>query len=507
MTMDFLYRFINSLDQGEIRYCREQLKRDNRPMAKGRLTLFEALASMYPYSPEKEKNAVVGTPMAKHFAVNKNRLYEELLRLVKECHRLRKAANDPRERLDEGRLLLELGLFEDAREVVLKGIEKAVALEELLMEVSLRDLLREILKNLPRNEHRQLITDNEYRLEMASRKLTRLIAYTQINDRMFDYHRKFRISDSKNVSEGIQELMERPEMQSINQADSLPSQIRFLYATSLHQLSEKKFTEALDTKKSIVRLWESNPARMQMQLQHYRGAIANLLGVMAMMGEVSEAPDYLQKMESMKPLGRRDEIAQFSDVELQYSLYYMNIGALDDALKREPIIEKGLSRYGKQLPASRMLTFLYNLGITHLICDNPRKALVYFDRIRQLGILDSRQDIQGIARLLRLLLLAEKDSGTFGHFLRNSQKFFKEKDRQYQLEELVYRWLPEHHKLVDKDVRQQSFQVLATELAPLVKLRILGAEEMLLWATAKSRNVPVRKVFEEKLKATASAEN
>lgn len=500
MTADFLFRFINSLDEGEQRYCRQALKNDLSSASGERLRMFEVLLELKQFDQAKFQSEMDGSRVFNNLSVEKNRLYEKLIYHVKTLHWERSSSSDPRKRLEEGRVLLELGLFEEAKEKVLKGLQHAIATEELLSEVSLRELLREVLKNLPRGKpNDKVITSNEYELETAANKLRRLIAYTQINDRMYDYHRRFRVSDAKGVKNGIQELMNRPEMQSLDQADSLPSQIRFLYATSLAQLSEMNYEAALESKKSLVRLWESNPQRIEVLPAQYRSAISNLLGVMAVAGKLDEAPRYLKRLESIAPKGRRDEVVQFCDVELQYFLYYMNVGQLEKALEREPIILNGIKRYGKQLSVHRRLTFIYNLGVTHMICDNYGKALGLFDRIRQYGKLDARQDLQGVSRLLRLLLLCEKDSGTFSHYLRNSQTFFTAQDRHYRLENMVYRWLGNHYNLREKDERRMSFRLLVKQLEPLVKQKILGAEEMLLWSQANAQRTSVRKMYEQSI--------
>ena len=500
MTTDFLFRLINSLDEGEQRYCRQALKSDQSPASGERLKMFEVLLELKQFDQLKFQSKMDGNRVLNNLSVEKKRLYEKLIYHVKTLHWERSSSSDPRKRSEEGRVLLELGLFEEAKEVVLKGLARAVATEELLLEVSLRELLREILKNLPRSKvNDKLITSNEYELETAASKLKRLIAYTQINDRMYDYHRRFRVSDAEGVKNGIQELMSRPEMQSLDQADSLPSQIRFLYASSLAQLSIADYEGAIESKKAIVELWESKPDRIALHSQHYRMAISNLLGVMTIAGSLDQAPKYLRRMESIVSRGRRDKMSQFCDVELQYSLYFMNVGQLEKALERESIILEGIKRYGKQLSVHSRLVFIYNLGVTHLICDNYGKALSHFDRIRQYGKLDARQDLQGVSRLLRLLLLCEKDSGTFSHYLRNSQTFFTVQDRHYRLENIVYRWLGNHYHLREKDERRMSFRLLVKQLEPLVKQKILGAEEMLLWSQANAQSTSVRKMYEQSL--------
>ncbi len=500
MTIDFLFRFINALDQGELRHCRKALKADKNRNSERQSQLFEVLCGLKTFDRNEFQKRVEEYGVSSNLSVEKNRLYERLIYLVKTLHWERGSKTDPRKRVEEGQVLMELALYEEAKEKVLKGLTQAIATEELLIEVSLRELLRKILKNLPRTKQNdKLITSNEYQLQTAASKLQRVISYTQINDRIYDYHRKFRVSDAEGVKQGIQELMKRPEMQSLDHADSLPSQIRFLYATSLAQLSEMNYQDALESKKKLVKLWESNPDRIEILPAQYRSAISNLLGVMAVAGQLDGALDYLKRMESILPRGRRDEIAQFCDVELQYFLYFINTGQPDMALKRETIILDGIKRYGKQLPIRRHLTFLYNLGVTHLICDNYGRALRLFDRIRQLGKLDARQDIQGVSRLLRLLLLCEQDFGTFAHYLRNSQTFFSVQDRHYRLENIVYRWLENHHNLNGTGEQKMSFRLLAKQLDPLVKQKTLGAEEMSFWAEARAQNTSVRKMYEQSL--------
>lgn len=198
--------------------------------------------------------------------------------------------------------------------------------------------------------------------------------------------------------------------------------------------------------------------------------------------------------------GRRSEIHKFSLVELQYMLYYMNTGRLEDVLQREAGIVSGLRRYGGGILNSMRLTFLYNLGITHMICGQTRKAQHFFNRIRQLGVLSDRVDLQGIARMLRMLLLCESESHvTFESYLRNSQRFYKKNHALYALEETVVTWLSEHHRLTDKGERKASFYYLTIKLAPFMIKRTMGAEEILLWAEGHHQGKPMRVLFEERL--------
>lgn len=496
MKKDVLFRLIHALDEGELRYCRKALKKATGSMAEGRLLLFDSLNRMSNNSTDHLLKLIANHPVANNLSVEKHRLYQKLLTILNRLRIERDGPNGILRKLEECRTLMELGLFDEAAKAAQVGIKKAVNLEELIQEVTLRELLRESYKNMNRQFLEKQITKNEYALQTATRKLVRLANYTVINDRMSDYHKKFRVTDMDSVNKGKDELMKRAEMLNENLADSLPSRLRYNYVQSLYYMSNLDYTAALDSKRNIVWLWETNPARIKQYPHFYRSAISNLLGVMNMTGRLEGAEIYLQKMELVETKGRRAEILKFTQVELQYFLFYMNSGRLDDALKREEVILAGLTKYKKGIPNSSRLTFLYNLAITHLVCDNYGDALRLFNQIKGLGRLPTRKDLQGIARLLWLLLLCEDDSaGGFEHYLRNSKKFFTEGSGSYLLEDTVYKWIRSHHKLIDKESRNHSFGLLISEIEPIAQQKKLGAEEILLWATAKFQNTTIRSIY------------
>ncbi len=506
MKSDFLYRFVRSMDEGETRYCRAQLQQDDRCVKRGYLALFDALASMAEYDAEAVVHCVADFPMASSLAVEKIRLYQTLLHNIKELHSKRRSANDPFQRLQEAQVLFDMGMNEEAVEVASKGLTQAVYMEDLWMEVGLRDLLRKVYKHMGKKQLTMTRTQNEYELVMAGKKLSKLLKYTQISDRMFDYVRNYRVTDSVAVQRGIEELMSAPEMKDSNQADSLPAQIKFFAIQQLYHLQKNDLATSNEMCKRQLGLWEQNPDRIKNDPLVYRSVLSNLIGKLTLLGKTDEALSYLNKLDAMKVLSRRDEALQFGYVELQFQLFYMNQGKLPEVLEREEKVLVGLKRYQKGMEESSVLVLLYNLGITHMICENTNAAIAYFERILHLGKLPVRLDLQGIARLLRLLLMFDKeDILDLKHFLRNSNAFFERKDRGHELETTVREWIAVHNATVGTMERRQSFGELATLLAPFVKSRILGAEEMYIWATARNRRMTLTQVLNEQLNASTTA--
>lgn len=490
------------MDQGQIRYCRNALQRDQSVTQYGYPVIFETVLGMEQNDPEILKAAVNGLQCAKFLSVSKGRLYNLLVQHLRTYKNSQLNSNNQRKRLEEAELLFDMGLWPEAAEITQKGIERAVELEDLHTEVLLRDMLRKIYKNMSQNELVDEITHNEYSLVMASKKLATLMRYNQLNDRMFAYQRKFRVSDSDAIKRGLEELIASPEMKDINKADSLPSQIRYYTIMHSYHSQQNQGEKCIEVGARLIALWEQNPERLETDTAEYRAALTNQIGHLSMLGKLEEAERLLSKLESLPVSGGKSAVLQFVGVELHHQLFYLNQGKLRKAAEREPQILEGLKRFNKSIANSSHLALLYNLGVTHLVLDNTGKAIQYFDRIRGLGKLPERQDLQGVARLLRLLLMAEKRTEmNFEHYLRNSQRFFGKKDRGYNLELTVHDWLNRFER-TDIDHEKELLKEFVGLLEPMVAGRVLGAEEMLLWGKARLTNKSVEQIFLEHLNKT-----
>jgi tetratricopeptide (TPR) repeat protein len=500
MKTDFVYRFIQNLDEGELRYCREALNRNPSMKTNGMVELFEVLAGMEHYDAKNLKAQLTHRKTLKHLPVAKTRLYRFLLQEVKRLHQHRLPTTDPKQRLEEAELLLEMGLVEEAKEVLEKGLSHLEKHENLRLEVALRDLLRKAYKQLGSEDLELKRTQNEYRLVTASSKLHKLMRYVQINERLFDYVRKHRVTDDSKVKQGVEELMSQPEIQNVKEADSLSAQVRF-YTIWQHYYSHvNDLNNSIEMNKRLIRLMESDPELIANDLDRYRSDLANLAGKLVLEKRMDEAEEYLKRLEQVPVYNRRMEVQHFGQREIQMQLFYMNQGRLDEVAARSEIIDRGLRRFKNELVVNSQLALLHNLTVTFLLLDKTKKAKEKIEQIRAYGKQPVRQDIQGLARIFRLIILSEEeDQTTFPHFLRSSKRYFIEKDRHYPLEKVIYEWVKHHNSTVGSKERKTSCGILANSMNPFVKQNMIGAEEIQLWAEGKHRGISGADVFLERL--------
>ncbi len=496
MKHDFLYHFIQSLDKADVHCCRESSYINSGKWGAQRLALFNALHHQKEYNLDKLTEALNDDAYAAILAYEKPRMYKALLATVLDHRKRREESSSPSNTLEESHLLTHLGLLEEAAESANEGIALAMANEDVITELALRELLRTIYKALPRKPIEDAITQNEYCLEMVGQKVDNLIQYTLISDRLGDYNKRFRVADRKNVRQAMDQLIANPLMADMKLAMSLPAQIKFAYSWAFYYSSIGNNAKTNEYFALLLSLWESNTAYIAHNPHHYIGAICNQIGQLAIMGQIDEVPNLLRKMEQVPTSGRRAEMLAFSAVELQYQLYYINTNQLELAIAREDGLLKGIKAFGKLMDESKKLCLLYNMGVCYLTAGHVLKAKNYFIQIRDLGELHSRLDLQGLARIWRLLLLLEldKDDG-FAPYLRNSKRFFNANHPSYPMEDAIYTWLKKHHATFHSAEGKMNLYSLSTALQQFEAQGILGAEELRLWASSRATGKCIRELF------------
>jgi hypothetical protein len=203
----------------------------------------------------------------------------------------------------------------------------------------------------------------------------------------------------------------------------------------------------------------------------------------------------LARMDAIPVVYQRDRALQFCDVELQHQFYYLNSGRLDAALKRKDLLPKGLKDHGKTIADAYQIALRYNAGVMHMMNDDARPAKKMFNEIRELKHIADCRDLQGLARLCRLLLLMAEHEPDFDNYLRRNRPFFSPTDALYAMEQMVYDWVAAHRKCTTDAEERKSFAALTAQLVLLEEAKLVGAEELRIWAQAHANGLSVREVY------------
>jgi hypothetical protein len=496
MRHDFLYDLLHSLDTYQQKACREYLLTSGIKWQTQYIRMFDLLMEMERYEPMVLSNAFDGSGFSRVLTVEKYGLGELLMHALLDHKRRCEKSVDPWSYLEEARLLLELGHSQEAAGIARSGIDAAEKVHDVHAELTLREILRSAFRTLPREKLIGQVTENEYRLESLAAKVANLTRYTAICDSLSDYQMKYRVADDISVRSAMEVLMADDLLTDIGKAISLPAQIRYasLWAFQNELIGDLKGAEKYHN--LCLALWESSPDRIAYLPHLYRTSLSNFIGLLIRTGDLDLVPVLLKSMEQPPASGFRAKVMAFCDVELQYQFFYMNTGEFEKAVEREKEVNSGLKRYGKQMPESKELTILYNYGVIHLVMGNDRMAKQYFSRILYKGDLESRFDLQSIARIFRLLLLLEDERKEgFYHYLRSNRRTFRRKMPFYRMEEVLYKWMGRHQSDFHTEGRKRFLMELFDALRPFELERLVGAEEFRLWALSRATGKPMRELL------------
>ena len=492
MKSKSLEKLIHSLEKGERRYCRQHLSREKGAAAAIRLKIYDAIINgNVAMKDAKDRRFSQST-----FASHRKRLFNTLLEHIRILHSRRTKDTDLWSLYHESNLLFSLGLVEEALEKVKKALRQAEYLEELMVELAIRELLREILKNLSDKTTLEEIKDNEYKLETLSEKLMVQVKYTILNDRIFALTQAYRHSSSSTIKNGLNELMQSPLLTNIHNASSIPAQLRYYHCLATYAGANNRVEESIDHYLRILALWESKPERIALYPHMYMGVLNNVVGKLNILQRLEESLEYIRKLEETPTRNIRESVLKFVYTENHYQLYYLNNGMIRQLLVREPTMTSGLSTFQNLVPESFRITFRYNMAIAYLMNGDFGSSLRYFTSLRDLGRLSTRHDLQGMARVFRLLLLSENDDlGSFFHYLRNTKRYFDRTHVSYELEQFVISWLKTHYKIQGSSERKDSFGNLENAMKSLTNRRLLGAEEIGLWARSHAIGIPIKTLY------------
>jgi hypothetical protein len=199
MRHDFLHDFLHALDTYQQKACRAYLLSAGTKWQAQHVKIFDMLIEMDRYDPEALSRAFGKSEFKKVLSVERHRLTRLIVDGALNHRRRTEGPVDPWRIIDEARLLMELGLAQDAADSLRVGIVIAEKVQDIHLELALRELLRTAFRSLPREGLIGQITENDYRLESTALKVVNLLRYTSICDSLNDYQKKFRIADDISV--------------------------------------------------------------------------------------------------------------------------------------------------------------------------------------------------------------------------------------------------------------------------------------------------------------------
>jgi hypothetical protein len=170
----------------------------------------------------------------------------------------------------------------------------------------------------------------------------------------------------------------------------------------------------------------------------------------------------------------------------------LNFHRLQDAADFIQDISTWLDQKADHLDAAGLLHCYHNLSIYHFVYGAFAASKQWVRKILNFPATDMRQDIQDFARILELVLLAERGNFDLQEYLvRNTERHLRQSGKLKDLHAAVLQWLKQSHRLPGHSsaAHHTLLAALAETLHSLADSTTgrppIGLRELILWVESK----------------------
>ncbi|MEM7036858.1 MAG: hypothetical protein AAF570_07765 [Bacteroidota bacterium] len=459
-----LFELIRSLSRDEVnnflRYAR--MKGDVRK--KKYLQLFEAIREQDRYDEAALRERFKGQKMLNQLSAAKNYLIKLILKSL--VYNSRTPANEVELLIMENEALIQKGQWKLAERYVKKALKKAMKEERFEQAIRLLNQQKTIFIRTERFREwldmAQALRDRRSQMRAAQYVLE------QMRDLYAYYYPLLKANFTPRGAmdlEVIEALEKEPLMAEdfplhSARAEYYRRMLRFWIANF-----RRDFVGARTAAQKLVRYFETTPYSVQESYTDYVQQLLRLAVIECQFGHFDEAWALLQRIRDTKPRRAHEEVQRFLAWFKGLMGYILATG--DRALipTEFATAKADFQRYKDRLTTADRLSFAFMLAKISLLVGEQDTALRYLREIERESDKKIRVDIQGMARVLMLIVLYElREFDLIWSKVRTYRGYFNKRGMFLQFERRFFRFF--NHPQLDnaKFQPKEKFKALYHDL-------------------------------------------
>ncbi|MFK7908795.1 MAG: hypothetical protein AB8B69_26940 [Chitinophagales bacterium] len=483
----FLYDLVHSLTKSEKRYIKVQ----SGSGEKDYIQLMDALMAQKRFDEEKLIKDNKEANFIRHLAVNKQYLYELLL---KSLARFGQKTFEGKvfEKISAANVLIQKGLFAPAFKELRKGQKMAEKYELFELQIMLCAIEKKLLSQ------RQFKTKGDdtihqlFKIEQDSlEQLKNTNEYWYLTQQIVQFQIRFQKIQTEEQRKYIEDFTQSPKLQNVSLATNVKSQLCFYQANATCQFMLGNVKEAYKINRNFLDILDATPHFLKLYAERYLATLNNMLIDSFVIGEYDVLTEGLNRL---MRIAERSEFKSIKNIasrvfRQRYLLlinWTLRQKDFEKALEWIPEIEAGLEQFGKKIEKHHRITFYYL--IAYLLFQNGRfdQALQWNNHILNDSKEDVVKEIFYFARIFNLLIHYELGNDTLlESLLPSTSKYLKSRRAVYATEKALFRFLGKLLNHVDKAEKQELTSNFRNELEELflnpTEKRVLSYLDLRLW--------------------------
>lgn len=417
-----LYDLIRAMSKSEKRYFTIDAQKSRRKDSRY-LELFQAINDTEGEVDDKKLRKQFG----RNLSVDKNYLYEAILRSMRDYRSTNSLAVRIREMILDAKYLYERNLYDQCEQRLQHAKKLATELDDHIIMLEILKEEQWLISDKRAASYdtsiRQLLEDSNLVLQRIADEMDLLEIYVHLLDIVF---KKF----SLNSEEDIQNVKARfgPMLENFQPEKISPTSQRRLYqCRALYSWLLGNFNDVFQHYEKVIDWWDRHPLIKEEEFHKYIVDISNYLNGYLAKGQYQYIPKLIESLEDSKPKNLHDKSLVFQKISANRLVYYINSGENEGIEEFLNSIEKGLSTYF--LNERSQLVLMMNSAILLFIQGDFMGCRKWCEKIFSKKKVASRLDIQWASRLLYLISEYEIDDlEGVEKALRSITRYFRVKE-------------------------------------------------------------------------------
>ena len=499
-----LFDLIKSLSDHECAQFRKFAKRQSREKTTKYLRLFEAILAQPEYDEAALKSLFKEEYTDTHFANEKNRLFDLILRSLHEARSVESTHSLVKQQIEHirilrsrnlialGNILLDKVLARAERYELLTEIQQLLSLKRIaLLSKGETNIQAELAGIIRRSQEVRALQDDYY-------------FFRDVHDQIYALVRSKFSGNHAQPAEVLAALVEPIIVEGESRAKTFETKKFYYSIRAQYAVLNGNLEEALNYYRLQVSVWEQYPHQIQESPGGRIIQLANFAGFCLESCEFNEMEQALVKLSQTKARNLAGEAEKFQNLYHLRLLRSINLADFPERDSLVPAIEEGLVKYQDKLNPARVLSFYHNLAISYFLAESFSECDTWLARIIAHTKAEARVDIVSFAHLLQPIVKFE----TGRHDELESQ-IFRSRRFLIRIEALAefdkfllntLRTLP--GTLAGERIKAKFRSMLAAAYslaADTAGTHILGLEEIICWLESRVNKIPIVAVFRAKL--------
>ncbi len=429
MAKDSLFELIQSMSKSEKRYFKLNSSTHNSKQS-SYVKMFDQINAQKNYNEKEVKDKLKKIINSKNFAVEKNYLYNFLLKNLTSFHNQKSLNSKASTSLFTIRMLIDKALYGQAKKLIDKNQKFAEQSENYT-------LLLEILKL--KIIYQETIMDNDGINDTYQRIFEVQKIYTNLEQFRFYHHKVYEIATKiggkkrsdlfKEASAIINEALLKDEKLAL----SNEAKIRFNECWMLYYYLQPEFAKAFNFSKRSVEISESTPYYTTEKQDNYISNLNNYVIFCNGISKYEESELQIQKLKSFltKDANSKSNINIFIGTSLQETNLIIITAKFERLYDIVDSYEAYLKLFEEKIVLSHKYGLFINLSLLFFINSDYKNALKWINKVIHGEEPNTRTDVIAYAWLFNLIIHYELENYDYLEYLSKTTIRLLSKKNQF----------------------------------------------------------------------------